>query len=200
MAKILIVDDHNLFRAGLSMLLLQNEHVTDVFEAGSVFEAESTQCSPDLVLLDLQLPGITGIEGINVLKKRYLNIPIIILSASDDLAVIRQAAANGAMGFLNKSATAEQIQDALKSCLSGDEYFPSLQSLHDSINDNAKLTTRQLQVLELLCEGKSNKLIARALDLSENTVRVHVSAILNYFSASTRGEAALLARQKGIIH
>lgn len=199
MSKILIIDDHNLFRAGLSMLLLQNEYVTDVFEAGAVIEAASMQCSPDLILLDLQLPGISGIEGINILKKRYLNMPVVILSASDAPVLISQAVANGAAGFLNKSATAEQIQEAIKSCLSGGEYFPSLQKLHDSLDD-AKLTTRQLQVLELLCEGKSNKLIARALDLSENTVRVHVSAILSYFSASTRGEAALLARQKGIIH
>ncbi len=212
--RFLIVDDHALFRTGLSMILQQDESVAEVIEAGSVLEAKNlTLDLPNLLLLDIQMPGLTGIEGITILKDRFPMTPIIMLSSSDKPQDKQLALAQGAAAFLNKAATAEEIHRVIKQVLTGnlvdDNHLSkqenTLNNKHrqssSMIGDESdkKLTARQLEVLALICEGKSNKLIARELNVSENTVRGHVSSVLSCLGVSRRSEAIMVAQKQGII-
>jgi two-component system nitrate/nitrite response regulator NarL len=200
---ILIVDDHALFRTGLSMILNQDENITSVLEAGSIMEPINlADQSIDLILSDIQMPGLNGLDGIKVLKEKFANTPIIMLSASHDTGDMRNALESGAEGFLPKSSSAEMIIKSISLVLNGTQCFPEGKDLSQPKNNNAQpdaLTSRQLQALSLLCEGKPNKIIARVLDLSENTVRVHVSAILSLLNVSSRSEAMLVAQKQKLI-
>lgn len=198
---ILIIDDHALFRTGLNMILKQDEHINDVLEAGSIMEAlKHVQSDVDLILSDIQMPGLNGLDGIKILKEKFSNTPIIILSASHATDDMQEALQSGAEGFLEKSASAETILKAINLVLDGSQCFPEDKNLSKKNNMQPdELTSRQLQVLSLLCEGKPNKIIARELDLSENTVRVHVSAILSILQVSSRSEAMLVAQKQKLI-
>ncbi len=200
---ILIVDDHDLFRAGLNMILKQDERISSVLEAGSVMEAlEHGQTEIDLILSDIQMPGLNGLDGIKVLKEKFGSTPIIMLSASHDTGDMQNALESGAEGFLPKSSSAEMIIKSIAAVMTGSQCFPEDKDLERK-NKNDKhpeeLTARQLQVLSLLCEGKPNKIIARELDLSENTVRVHVSAILSLLGVASRSEAMLVAQKQKLV-
>ena len=199
---ILIVDDHALFRTGLNMILQQNDGIESVLEAGSVMDAlDHKQSDIDLILSDIQMPGLNGLEGIKVLKEKFPETPVIMLSASHATDDMKEALDAGAEGFLPKSSSAKMIIDAIMLVLKGAQCFPEDKDLEkDKKNKQPEeLTSRQLQVLSLLCEGKPNKLIARELDLSENTVRVHVSAILSILNVSSRSEAMLVAQKQKLI-
>jgi len=199
---ILIIDDHDLFRTGLNMILKQDDHITTVLEAGSVMDAlDHKQSDIDLILSDIQMPGLNGLEGIKVLKEKFPETPVIMLSASHATDDMKEALDAGAEGFLPKSSSAKMIIDAIMLVLKGAQCFPEDKDLEkDKKNKQPEeLTSRQLQVLSLLCEGKPNKLIARELDLSENTVRVHVSAILSILNVSSRSEAMLVAQKQKLI-
>ncbi len=200
---ILIIDDHDLFRTGLNMILKQDESVDTVYEAGSVMDALAHADKPiDLILSDIQMPGLNGLDGIKLLKEKFGQTPIIMLSASYDTGDMQEALESGAAGFLSKSSSANTILKSIKMVLEGSQCFPEDKDLTVSKRDakpSEELTGRQLQVLTLLCEGKSNKVIARELDLSENTVRVHVSAILSILEVTSRSEAMLIAQKQKLI-
>lgn len=199
---ILIVDDHALFRTGMRMILTQVGEATGVSEASSIKEAfEFTEHDIDIILLDIHLPGVNGIEGIKPLRDKFSGVPIVILSASTDPSSINDARGLGASGFLHKAAMAEEIVSSINIVLDGGTCFSGDIALEDYEHDKSlsnALTPRQVEVLIYLCEGKPNKLIARELEMSENTVRVHVSAILNALGASNRTEAMLIAQREGI--
>ena len=199
---VLIVDDHALFRTGLKMILMQVGGARGISEASSIKEAfDFNESGVDVVLLDIHMPGLNGIDGIKPMRDRFNGIPIIILSASSDPSTMVDAKKLGASGFLNKSTQAEPMVEAITKVLNGKTCFPddldSMESTGEQTLSN-NLTPRQIEVLIHLCEGKPNKLIARELDMSENTVRVHVSAILAALGASNRTEAMLIAQQQGI--
>ena len=199
---VLIVDDHALFRTGLKMILMQVGGARGISEASSIKEAfDFNESGVDVVLLDIHMPGLNGIDGIKPMRDRFNGIPIIILSASSDPSTMVDAKNLGASGFLNKSTQAEPMVEAITKVLNGKTCFPddldSMESTSEQTLSN-NLTPRQIEVLIHLCEGKPNKLIARELDMSENTVRVHVSAILAALGASNRTEAMLIAQQQGI--
>lgn len=199
--QVLIVDDHALFRTGLQMILTEFGGIEFVHEAGSVAEATSFNNEfVSIILLDIQMPGLNGLEGIKILKEKFEDIPIIVLSASQEESDIQEASQLGAQGFLNKTAKADSILSAISKVLKGDTHFP-VQQRSRTVKEKRteELTARQLEVLTLLCEGKPNKLIARELDLSENTVRVHVSAILSVLNVSSRSEAMLVAQKQKLI-
>ncbi len=200
---ILIVDDHALFRTGLSMILQQDDGINTVLEAGSIMEAlEHGQSNIDLILSDIQMPGLNGLDGIKVLKEKFTNTPIIMLSASHDTGDMQDALESGAEGFLPKSSSAEMIIKSIAAVMHGTQCFPEGKDLERKNKEDKQpeeLTSRQLQVLSLLCEGKPNKIIARELDLSENTVRVHVSAILSLLGVASRSEAMLVAQKQKLI-
>ena len=199
---IMIVDDHALFRTGMKMILTQVGEAAGITEASSIKEAfDFNESGVDVILLDIHMPGLNGIDGIKPIRDKFSKVPIIILSASSELRDMQKAKELGASGFMNKAALAEEMVSSISQVLEGKTCFPDDV---DSTEYKAKaslssaLTPRQIEVLIYLCEGKSNKLIARELEMSENTVRVHVSAILSTLGAVNRSEAILIAQREGI--
>lgn len=201
--RLMLVDDHVLFRTGLRLIMAQNPRISpDVLEAGSVTEAMSLlkQSCPDVILLDIIMPGIDGLEGLRMLRQACPDARIAVLSAMTDARTEQEAMSRTANGCLAKSADAEEIHRAINALLDGQYYFPSLATITPQHSLAAiSLTSRQLEVLALMAEGGSNKAIARKLNLSENTVRNHVSAILDHFGANSRMEAMFAARSQGIL-
>lgn len=199
-SHILIIDDHTLFRTGMQMILTQVGAARGISEASSIRDAfDFCESSVDLILLDIHLPGVNGIDGIKPIKEKFTGVPIIILSASSELSAINDARHLGASGFLNKSALAEEIVTSITHVLDGGSCFPEDSTDPHYVSPagvGRSLTPRQLEVLIYLCEGKPNKLIARELEMSENTVRVHVSAILAALGATNRSEAMLIAQRE----
>ena len=199
---IMIVDDHALFRTGMKMILTQVGEAAGISEACSIKEAfDFCESGVDVILLDIHMPGLNGIAGIKPIRDKFSKVPIIVLSASSDINDMQKAKELGASGFINKASLAEEMVNSISRVLNGKTCFPDdLNSKEHNAKtglDNA-LTARQIEVLIYLCEGKSNKLIARELEMSENTVRVHVSAILSTLGAVNRSEAILIAQREGI--
>ena len=202
-ARLLLVDDHNLFRTGLRLIVQDHPRVGTIAEAGSIAEACALQLADaDLVLLDIQLPGMSGLDGLRLLRQACPRARIVLVSASAAPDAVHEARARGADGFLPKSASAEDILDAITCALAGQPCFPpnSGNSATTHGPDTPSLTARQLDVLSLLCTGKPNKVIARDLGLSENTVRVHVAAILRALNVDNRVDAARAAITRGLIN
>lgn len=195
--RILLIDDHAMFRSGLRMLLDVSMRNTVLIEAGSLNEAlQNAPGSIDVVLLDIKLPGLNGIEGIALLKRKWPQVPVLMLSAQDEMGTVRLALARGAIGFVSKAETAEKIVATINLILRGQA--PVAQAQSDGVPPR-HLTPRQCEVLELLCQGLSNKLIGQRLGLTENTVRGHVQAILGLLQVTSRSEATFAARRCGLV-
>lgn len=196
---ILLIDDHAMFRTGLRMVLEINIPNMAIFEAGALNEAlHDTEITPDIVLLDIHLPGLNGLEGIALIKRKWPAVPVLVLSAHDEAQVIRSVLARGATGFLSKAETVEKIIETVRLTLQGSACKTDEAEGLDNEPPH-RLTPRQCEVLDLLCRGMSNKLIARELTLSENTVRTHVQAILGFLQVSSRTEAVFMARNRGLV-
>jgi DNA-binding NarL/FixJ family response regulator len=200
--NILLIDDHAMFRSGLRMVLNASLPDSEVFEAGTMNEA--MQGAPDMldvVLLDIKLPGLNGVDGIALLKRKWPQVPILMLSSQDEPETVRLALARGATGFISKAETADKIVALLQRIIRGEVETPIdlAESTGDIPGVFLHLTPRQCEVLDLMCQGMSNKLIARQLNLSENTVRGHVQAILGFLQVSSRSEAAFAARRRGLV-
>ena len=202
--KFLLLDDHPLFRHALKCITQRLDPAATVLECSSYDEARPLLGDDvDLVLLDLRLSGLDGMQVLATLRSRHPTLPVVVVSASEDrhevLAVLRL----GALGFIPKASSAEVMEHALRLVLSGDVYLPShlmldLElpgALHkDGVLD---LTERQMQVMRLMAQGQSNKQIARGLNLAENTVKVHVTAILRELNVSSRARAIVALFQRG---
>jgi len=203
-ARLLLIDDHTLFRTGLKLLLADSPSVASIIEAGSIMEASASHGSQpvDIVLLDIQMPGLNGIEGIKVLRRHFPAARIVIVSGTSHIDAIPAEARREIAGFLPKSADALDIEKAIASCLAGGTHFPpgtaDAPATADPFAPRA-LTPRQLEVLGQLSLGRSNKVIAYHLGLSENTVRVHVAAILDHLGVVSRVEAILEAQRRGLV-
>lgn len=194
--RILIIDDHDLYRSGLHAALGASMPGAEIFEAGSIEDAmRLTVDALDVMILDFRLPGLSGVEGMAPLRKKWPQAPILMLSAQNDLETVGLALERGATCFASKSDTADKIVATVNQLLSGQLTAP----LTGNVVPFLRLTPRQCEVLDLLCQGMSNKLIAQRLELSENTVRVHVQAILGYLQVSSRSEAIFAARSRGLI-
>jgi DNA-binding NarL/FixJ family response regulator len=199
---ILLIDDHAMFRSGLRMVLNGSLPQAAIIEAGSLNEAMQVMIEqPDVVLLDIKLPGLNGVDGIALIRRRWPQVPVIMLSSQDEPETVRMALARGATCFISKADTADRIVALLETVVRGEVIAPLDQANHsgDIPGGLLHLTPRQCEVLDLLCKGLSNKLIARELDLSENTVRGHVQAILGFLQVSSRTEAAFAARNRGLV-
>lgn len=173
----------------------------DIREAGSLEEAlRMDDAVPALVLLDVQLQGVSGLEGIGLLKNKWPDARVVMVSAFDLPDTVDEAVQRGALSFISKTERPDRMLEQVRSVLVGD-------ALGRRASANAApaaprrphLTPRQTEVLDLLCQGLSNKSIGRRLDLSENTVRGHVQAILAALSVAGRSEAAFAARRLGLI-
>ncbi|MBS7807256.1 response regulator transcription factor [Variovorax sp. PCZ-1] len=201
--SVLLVDDHALFRAGMRFILNDGElSGCAVLEAGSLTEALSIPEQADVVLLDVQMPGINGVEGLTLVKRRWPKAAILMLSAHEDVETQQLCLRRGALAFVNKTASPEQIRAVVLQAASGAlSALPArAETADESIGETGNaLSARQLDVLLLMCEGISNKAIARKLFVSENTVRSHVAAVLKHFGCSTRVEAVMAAQKSGMV-
>lgn len=211
--RLLVIDDHAMVREGLQQILRKlgpNVVQYEAQDAESALLLLETEDDFDLVLLDLMLPGTSGLSLLGILRKRYPAIPVVVLSALDDLDTVNRAMRLGAAGYVPKSGDGESLLDALRRVLSGEIYLPShlLDKLSVTLSgglgrgrtpaDRYGLTEGQRRVLELLREGKSNRDIGDMLGLTEGTVKVHVSKIFRKLGVVSRAEAiALLQRQRG---
>jgi DNA-binding NarL/FixJ family response regulator len=195
-AAILLIDDHAMFRSGLGMVITMAMPEVAMFQAASVVEAVNT--APDdiqTVLLDIKLNGSSGLEGLALVRHKWPLAPVLMLSSQDDPETARLALARGAAAFVSKAETAEKIVYVIQQLLRGD----FAQAKPGTVASGRRLTLRQREVLVLLHQGLSNKLIARKLALSDNTVRRHVQDILEYFQVANRAEAVFAARQQALV-
>ena len=213
--KILVVDDHPLILEALKQVLRDLSPDIEVLEARDATQAiEQTRAHPDttLVLLDLTLPRTHGLELLGELRSVAPDVPVVVLSATEDRETVLRAINDGAMGFIPKTAKTEVLIAALRLVFSGGVYLPPsvFAGPANAVSEprpvspgprsprEAGLTERQAQVLALLVQGKSNKLICRALDLAEGTVKIHVTAILRALHVSNRTEALVAVSRMGL--
>jgi len=194
--RILLIDDHDLYRSGLRAALDASMPNIEIFEAGSIDEAmRDTEDSPDAIVLDNKLPGLNGVEGLLLIRKKWPQIPVLMLSSQNDPETVSLALERGAAGFVSKADAADKIVAAINLILRGQIIAPLTGGYHPLM----RLTPRQCEVLDLLCKGLSNKQIAQRMMLSENTVRVHVQGIFGFLQVSSRSEAVFAARSRGLI-
>jgi DNA-binding NarL/FixJ family response regulator len=225
MLRILVVDDHVLFREGFLLLLAKLDQPIDVDDVGTCEEALELvegRGAPDLALIDLKLPGMSGFEGLQVLRARHPDLPVVVLSSDDDPSTVMRALDLGAMGFIPKSTRVEQMLAALKLVIAKGIYLPASVLLskegraalptapkHPTATavpgestattpGDLGLTTRQAEVLYLILQGKASKSIARELDLAPSTVKSHTSAVLRALNVTTRTQAIVAASRLGL--
>lgn len=209
--KILIVDDHTLFRSGMVHLLQSLSPTPDVVESEDLHSARellADQTDIDLVLLDLKLNDAVGVDSLLTLRKEAPDTTIVVLSGEQDPNVIHRCIDNGAMGFITKSATHDELLNAIRLIVAGGVYLPRdamINGLHASQNGErtdvsllASLSDRQREVLAYLLQGKPNKTISNNMDISQNTVKAHLSAIFRTLGARNRTEAVYFAARAGV--
>ena len=196
--NVLLVDDHLLVRDGIALVLEQVEPEITILTAASCRETLDTlteNSDIDLVLLDIGLPDINGIECLKAIRNLDVLMPVVMLSANDRQENIIASIDAGARGFIPKCAKKEIMLAAIRLVLAGGIYIPDRSITSGSCSGKLKcLTPRQREVLLLVAEGLSNKAIAASLDMAEPTVRSHVTSILRILHVNNRTEAALLAR------
>lgn len=201
--KILIADDHPLFRDAFKGILLQLYADADITEKASFDELMSLKSSQqfnyDMAFIDLAMPKGSPYETIAHLNKLNSKTPIVVVSGEESQDVVRNAIASGAIGFLPKSLDTDILISNLKHILSGAMTIvsPGIKQESNMQSSLSRLTARQTEVLELMCEGDTNKMIARLLDLTEGTVKLHVRAILQTLGASNRTQAVSIAKRDG---
>ena len=199
--RFIIVDDHPLFRDALRQAMTLSFAGADIVEAGSLDELVArlqAGTETDLVLLDLNMPGVQGFSGLLLLRNQHPDVPVIIVSATDDPVTIQRAMEFGASGFVPKSEPVDRIREAVKHVLAGELWTPpglDLAARGDEVSELAKrlatLTPQQVRVLMMLGEGLLNKQIAYKLDVSEATIKAHVSAILQKLGVDSRTQAVI---------
>ncbi|HYR05788.1 MAG TPA: response regulator transcription factor [Gallionella sp.] len=215
--KILLVDDHALFRDGMRYVLQQLPEEVQILEAGTFqdgLKIAAQHPELDLALLDLNMPGSEGPISIRLFHQRYPHIPVVVVSGEEGRGYVEKVMGYGAMGFVCKSSAAPLMLSALNLVLSGGVYVPpQMVRQHDapiekergaidrrSLNTNEYgLTQRQMQVLAYLVAGLSNKEIAEAIHLAEGTVKIHVAAVYQTLRVSGRMEAVRMAEKLGLV-
>lgn len=209
MLKLLVVEDHPLVREGMCRLLRQLDDEVNIIEAHdgeTAIGILEQNIDVDLVLMDLAMPNLDGFATLDIIRNRYPAIPVAIISAYDDPPVVNRAINNGASGFIPKSYIGEEILAALRDILDGHIFRPGktnpakLDSVptrptgsHTVAPAEIGLTDRQAQVLALMIRGLPNREIARQLDLTEGTVKVHATAIFKTLGVNSRAEAMVAA-------
>jgi DNA-binding NarL/FixJ family response regulator len=214
--NVLLVDDHVLFREGLALILATAMGEARIVHAGTCEEALGVvgREPPDLVLMDLGLPGLSGIDGIRLMRQEHPEIPVVALSSSDDRDTVLRALEAGAMGFIPKSSSAAVLSGALRLVLARGVYLPPSVFLEEILAGgqgrtaanvekavapaDLGITPRQADVLLRILQGKPAKLISRELGLSGNTVKVHTSAVLRALNVTTRTQAVVAASKLGL--
>ncbi len=199
--RILLADDHDLVRETIA-LFLQSEGVTEVCTASSLDEAMAQvrdSGSFDLILLDYKMPGMNGLAGIAKMKDCNDGKPVAVLSGSASPAVARDAIAEGAVGFVPKTLGAKDMVNAIRYMADGGTFLPASFMTDTEPRSVANLTPRETDVLRGLYEGKSNKEIARDLNLQEVTIKLHVKTLCRKLDAKNRTQAAMIARDRNLL-
>ena len=212
--RVLIVDDHTLFRSGIKLLLTRQDGFEVVGEAGDGLDGvkRAKQLKPDVVLLDLHMPGTSGLEAIPLFKDEVPETEIIMLTVSEDADCLIEALRAGARGYLLKNIETEFLLDSIRRAVAGESIMsPQMTSLlADAMrtssnkivgaeNGLGKLTPREREIIVMLAHGDSNKKIARQLNLAESTVKIHVQGILRKLNLSSRVQAAVFAVENGLV-
>ena len=205
--KILHADDHSLFREGLGFFLKLLDPQVVALEAGnlqSALDKLALESPVDLLLLDLEMPGMNGLEGFHTIRRRYPDLPIAVVSGVSDARIIRTLLDGGARGYISKLAGSEQLMDALRRVLRGEIYLPDAlfipASRSPAQDDKASLlTSRQQEILPLLAEGMPNKKIAQTLGVTEGTIKQHLKDLFRRLGASNRTQAVKEARRLGLL-
>lgn len=209
--SVLIADDHALVRGGLALvikMLMQDVEVSETNDFGQTRNWLKDNQTVDLLLLDLLMPGMNGVEGVKEICSNWPEVPVVVVSVREDIASIRQAIEAGALGYIPKTSSPEITMRAIQLVLSGGVYIPphvlsgeaeprddasdseseeKFQAPSSALND--LLTRRQRQVFDLMAQGKSNKAIAEALGLTSGTIKMHVSRIFKVLGVENRTEA-----------
>ncbi len=202
--RIVIADDHPLFRGALRQALSDIDADLQIEEAGSlddVITILEARAEPDLILLDLKMPGVQGFSGLMYLRAQYPGVPVVVVSANDDPPAIRRSLDFGASGFVPKSMSVTEMRTAVRDVLNGEVWVPpglDLSQTDDSEDARiaarlATLTPQQVRVLMMLTQGLLNKQIAYELGVSEATIKAHVSAILQKMNVESRTQAVIAA-------
>jgi len=213
--RVLLVDDHHLFREGLANILNTQLDFEVVGEAGDGLEAliKARQLVPDLILMDVGMPGCDGLEATQRIKQELSDVTIVMLTVRDENEKLFEAIRNGAQGYLLKSIRSREMLNLLRGAVRGEAAItPSLggrmlqefrrvsqRAVQDPTQESATLTAREQDILSLVAEGATNKEIADALDVSIHTVKSHMTKILAKLHLDRRHEAASFALREGLI-
>jgi DNA-binding NarL/FixJ family response regulator len=201
--RVLVVDDHHVVRSGLAMSLGLEDDIAVVAEAGTAEEAlaQYRAQQPDMVLMDLRLPGTTGTAVTTELRKEWPQARVLIFTTFDGDEDVYRAMQAGALGYLLKSAERAELLLAIRTVATGQRFLPPELSLRLASRVAAPdLSEREIEVLRLISDGKSNKEIGKALYIAEDTVKRHVSNILTKLGVSDRAQAATEAIRRGFLH
>ena len=208
-ARLMLVDDHALFRSGLAALLSSQDEMEVVAQADNGLDAVklAEEVMPDLILMDINMPGSDGLEATRIIKDRMPYVKIVMLTASDENDLLFEAVKAGAQGYLLKHLDPEQFLAELsaqlrgEASISGDVAIKIIRafSAHDVERQQTQLTARELEVLKLVGEGFSNRDIASRLYISENTVKNHLRNILQKLHFENRVQAAAYAIRRGLV-
>lgn len=209
--RVIMIDDHALFRVGLQGLLEQrNIEVIAAIADGDEGIRLAQEEKPDVILLDLRMPDNSGLDILSKIRKSNIDIPVTILTTSNEEQDLREALKRGAQGYLLKDMEPDELVSALRDIVKGKNVVA--QNMTDVLTRMAQgkptenkadsafadLTPRETEILSLLAEGQSNKVIARNLGISDGTVKLHVKAILRKLKIHSRVEAAVIAVEKGL--
>jgi DNA-binding NarL/FixJ family response regulator len=210
--KILLVDDHALFRDGMHYVLRKLDEQVEILDAGNFPDAlNAARDNPDLdlVLLDLHLPGSEGAPSVKLFHTSYPNVPVVVVSGTDQRDDIERVMNSGAMGFVSKMSSGQDMLHALRLVLDGGVYLPPqlLQHALIQVREDKRswrtnefgLTVRQMEVLQQLASGLSNKDIGLSIGLAEGTVKIHVAAIFQALRVNKRMDAVQAAQRIGLL-
>ena len=214
--KILVVDDHRLFAAGMSTVLQRLNRPVEVKEIyngmQALSELEREGCY-DLVMADIEMPSVSGIDLLLALQARDISTPLIIVSASEHEREIERAMSAGARGYIPKSSAPDTLLDAVEKVMRGEIFFPNdlwsrsrastgsqtkRPTVSSAENNAPKLSSRQLEILDLMESGKTNKQIAEVLSISQSTVKFHIAGLFRELNVRTRTECVHVARQLNV--
>lgn len=210
--RVLLVDDHTLFRSGINSLLQRNEDFEVVGEAGDGLEGikRVRSLKPDVVLLDLHMPGVSGLEAVKVISEEMAEVHVLMLTVSEDAQDLMEALRSGACGYLLKNIQTDTLVDAIRRAARGESVVSQemtaklIQGVRNpqarssgAMAERDRFSPRERDILASLALGESNKEIARRLDLAESTVKIHVQNIFKKLGMSSRVQVALYAVENG---
>lgn len=212
--SVLLIDDHTLFRSGIRSLLQRHPEFDVVGEAADGVEGikRAKQLAPQVVLLDLNMPGMSGLETLQLLLQDCPDSAVVMLTVSEDAQDLAAALKAGASGYLLKNIDTEYLTRAVRRAAAGETVVAEAMTAKlvaqlqaggratEPASDIDRLTPREKEILECLARGESNKVIARSLDLSESTVKIHVQNVLKKLNLSSRVQAAVFAVEHRRMH